>query len=165
MLQHFDVEYLYFSAVIMLCLRSAEVKPLGYCEENIVLDGFVATETAGNILDVTEKGWNILKCLQKYPLVWLKRPSSPPAGVKVIRDVFKQQVRFHSMCLTDSAYDRPDSLSCSVCSTALSLSILLGRDAARRSRIILGGWGVVGVPPCVKALRGEQMRKRRQDEQ
>lgn len=56
MLQHFDVEYLYFSAVITLCLRSAEVKPLGYCEENIVLDGFVATETAGNVLDVTEKG-------------------------------------------------------------------------------------------------------------
>lgn len=98
MLQHFDVEYLYFSAVITLCLRSAKVKPLGYCEENIVLDGFVATETAGNILDVTEKGWNILKCLQKYPLVWLKRPSSPPADVKLIRDAFKQQVRFRSMC-------------------------------------------------------------------
>lgn len=59
MLQHFDGEYLYFSAVIMLCLCSAEVeaqKPLGYCEENIVLDGFVATETAGNVLDVTENG-------------------------------------------------------------------------------------------------------------
>lgn len=52
MLQHFDVEYLYFSAVITLHLHSAEVE----AQKPLVLDGFVTTETAGNVLDVTEKG-------------------------------------------------------------------------------------------------------------